>query len=152
MDLTQASPLTFDLSTYLWVIGLSAWGGVVNYYRKYRCCEIDGFSFMEMFAEISTASFAGVLTFFSCYAMNFTSLFTVVMVGVSGHMGSRSVTFFEHMLQDKLFNRHKNEPPPQNNSAPLNNTQYYQYPNFNLSKEKLYESDCSQVDSRNHPA
>lgn len=110
MDVNNSvSPLTFDLLTYLWVIGLSAWGGLVNYYRKYRCCEISGFSFFEMSAELSTAAFAGVLTFLTCQAAHFTSLFTAVMVGVSGHMGSRSVAFFENMLQEKLFNKAKEQ-------------------------------------------
>lgn len=119
----QLSPLSFSLLTYLWVVGLSAWGGVVNYYRKYRCCEIDRFSFFEMSAEISTAAFAGVLTFLTCQAAHFTGLFTAVMVGVSGHMGSRSVAFFEQILQEKLFQKTKHE-----NFATLQNSvNQYQY-------------------------
>lgn len=135
MDLNnshQITPLSFGFITYLWVLGFSAWGGVVNYYRKYRCDEIKKFSWVEMSAEVSTASFAGVLTFLCCEAAHFTQLFTAVMVGVSGHMGSRSVAFFEHMLQEKLFKHNKQE---------SQNQQYYQPQtsppaNFNLNLQK----------------
>ena len=141
-----SSQMNFDLLTYCWVLGLSAWGGLVNYYRKYRCCEIDGFSFVEMFAELSTAAFAGVLTFLTCQAAHFTGLFTAVMVGVSGHMGSRSVAFFEHMLQEKLFKAKEQDftKHSHNQNQVNNQVQQYDYkpfqnpnsPNFsNFNKE-----------------
>ena len=133
-----SSPLSFDLPTYAWVLGLAAWGGLVNYYRKYRCCEIDGFSFVEMFAEISTASFAGVLTFLTCQAAHFTSLFTAVMVGVSGHMGSRSVAFFVHMLQEKVFKAKEND----FHKRSQNQFQQYEYNNLNFNKDNQNEPNC----------
>ena len=51
-------PSTYGLITYLWVTGLAAWGGLVNFYRKVKSGETRAFNVVELIGEIATSAFA----------------------------------------------------------------------------------------------
>lgn len=69
--------------TYLWVIGVSLWGGLVSYFEKK-----DPFSLMTLIAHLSSASFAGVMTYYLCVFGGVPEPLTGVFCGVAAHMGT----------------------------------------------------------------
>lgn len=97
----EKDPTTYSLLTYAWVTVLSSWGGFISYSRKVRTGIIARYSMVEFIGEISTSAFAGVLTFYLCEASSMSPLLTAAMVGISGHMGSRTIFCFEQWIQKK---------------------------------------------------
>jgi hypothetical protein len=95
---------TFGVLTYAWVIALSSWGGAVSYWRKVTSQQIDKFQITVLMGELMTSGFAGVLTFWLAHAAGFNELIIAALVGISGHMGARAVTYLEHVLQAKFSN------------------------------------------------
>lgn len=61
----EKDPSTYGLITYLWVTGLAAWGGLVNFYRKVKSGETRAFNVVELIGEIATSAFAGLITFWA---------------------------------------------------------------------------------------
>ena len=55
----EKDPSTYGLITYLWVTGLAAWGGLVNFYRKVKSGETRAFNVVELIGEIATSAFRG---------------------------------------------------------------------------------------------
>lgn len=99
-------PTTYAAITYLWVVLLSAWGGVVSFFAKVKRGDARACNFVELIGEIVTSGFAGILTFWLAEAANFNPLITAALVGISGHMGSRAIYAMEIWATNKL---HKKE-------------------------------------------
>ena len=104
-------PSTYGLITYLWVTGLAAWGGLINFYRKVKSGETRAFNVVELIGEIATSAFAGLITFWLCEAAQLDPLVTAALVGISGHMGSRALYQFERWAQALLGNVSSKERP-----------------------------------------
>lgn len=98
----EKSVTGFALLTYAWVIGLSTWGGMVNYISKIKSGDIARFNITELIGDIAISGFTGLLTFWMCQAANFNELTTAVCVGVSGHMGTRMIGKLEQALSRKF--------------------------------------------------
>lgn len=92
----EKDPTNYSLLTYLWVFALSAWGGVVSFMQKLKNGKVRPFNFMELIGELFTSAFAGVITFWLAQSANIDGLITAALVGISGHMGSRAIGYFEH--------------------------------------------------------
>ena len=105
-------PSTYGLITYLWVTGLAAWGGLVNFYRKVKSGETRAFNVVELIGEFATSAFAGLITFWLCEAAQIDPLVTAALVGISGHMGSRALYHFERWAQTRLGNATDNKERP----------------------------------------
>jgi hypothetical protein len=75
--------ITAGIVTYLWVIGVSLWGGLVSYFDKK-----EKFSWVSLFAHLSSSSFAGLMTFFLCQYGHVPGPLTGVLCGVAAHMGT----------------------------------------------------------------
>lgn len=105
LKMLEKDPTTYAAITYLWVIALSAWGGVVSFFAKVKKGDARACNFVELIGEIFTAGFAGVLTFWLAEAANFNQLITAALVGISGHMGSRAIYAMEVWATSKLDNR-----------------------------------------------
>ena len=99
----EKDPSTYGLITYLWVTGLAAWGGLVNFYRKVKSGETRAFNVVELIGEIAT--------FWLCEAAQFNPLVTAALVGISGHMGSRAIYQLERWAQTRLGNSASKERP-----------------------------------------
>lgn len=84
-------PSAYSVLTYMWVLGLSLWGGIVSFMRKLRSGESRIFNFTELVGELVTSGFAGMITFYLCQFADISDLLTSVLVGISGHMGSRAI-------------------------------------------------------------
>jgi hypothetical protein len=100
--MVEKDPTSYSLITYIWVIGLSAWGGVAGYIRRVKTKNQAHFSLAELVGEICISGFVGVLTFYFCESANLNPILAAALVGVSGHMGSRSLYFLEAICKRKI--------------------------------------------------
>lgn len=98
----ERNPFDYSVVTYLWVMLLSAFGGVVNFSRKMRDGKTHVFRLTEFIGELFTASFAGLLTFWLCEAAGIDKLFSAVMIAISGHMGSRAIFRIERWIEQRV--------------------------------------------------
>lgn len=98
----EKSPENYELITYLWVIGLSALGGVVSFIHKVKHGNAKAWNFIEFFGELATSAFAGVLTFYLCEWSGFDRLATAAFVGISGHMGSKAIKLLEGFFESRF--------------------------------------------------
>ena len=98
----EKDPASYSLITYVWVIGLSAWGGVAGYIRRIKTKNMTHFSLAELVGEICISGFVGVLTFYFCESANINQVMAAALVGISGHMGSRSLYFLESVIKKKI--------------------------------------------------
>lgn len=96
----EKDPMTYSLLTYAGVVALAGWGGVVNWVQRRK----DGraFSFVELVGEICVSGFSGLLAFWICEHYEVAPLLTAPVVGVAGHLGSRTVFILEKRLLDYL--------------------------------------------------
>lgn len=91
----EKDPTNYSILTYMWVFGLSAWGGIVSFFGKVKEGATSKFNFKELIGEVATSAFSGVITFYLCEASGFSPLWTAVLVGVSGHLGTRGIDRME---------------------------------------------------------
>lgn len=101
----EKDPTTYGWLTYAWVLLLASWGGVVNFLRKRKTGAVRPFNFVELFGELATSGFAGVLTFWMCEAAGISPLVTAALVGISGHMGSRAIWQMEQWAESRFGGR-----------------------------------------------
>jgi hypothetical protein len=94
----EKDPTSYSFLTYGWVFGLAILGGVVSFMRKLQAGHARVFNLVEFLGEIVTSAFAGVITFWMCEHSNLSPLVTAALVGISGHMGSRSIFMAEGWL------------------------------------------------------
>lgn len=109
-------PFTYSVLTYLWVMALSMWGGVVSYVGKVRDGVVHRFSIVYFIGELFTSGFIGVLTFWMCEYAGIPPLLSAVCIGISGHMGSRGVFWLEGILKSRFPSSSQKETPE--NSLP----------------------------------
>ena len=95
---TEKTLTSFQILTYAWVIGLSTWGGLVNYISKIKSGAIARFNITELIGDMFVSGFTGLLTFWMCEAAGFNELTTAVFVGISGHMGARMIGKLENVM------------------------------------------------------
>ena len=98
----EKDPTSYSLITYAWVTILAAVGGFVNFARKVSRGQARAFNFTELIGELITSGFAGVLTFWICEWANTPPLIGAVMIGISGHMGSRAIFKFEQWAEERF--------------------------------------------------
>ena len=98
----EKDPSNYSLITYAWVLALSAAGGAVNFAQKLKIGSVRAFNFTELFGELLTSGFAGLLTFWLCEAADLNKLFSAVLIGISGHMGSRAIFKMEKWAEEKF--------------------------------------------------
>jgi hypothetical protein len=98
----EKDPTSYSLITYIWVIGLSAWGGIAGYIRRVKTKNPAHFSLAELVGEICISGFVGVLTFYFCESAKINPIFAAALVGISGHMGSRALYFMEAVVKRQI--------------------------------------------------
>lgn len=94
----EKDPTSYSVLTYAWVFGLAILGGVVSFMRKLQAGHAKVFNIVEFVGEIVTSAFAGVIAFWLCENAGFSPLATASIVGVCGHMGSRTIFLLEGWL------------------------------------------------------
>jgi hypothetical protein len=98
----EKDPTSYSLITYIWVIGLSAWGGIAGYIRRVKTKNPAHFSLAELVGEVCISGFVGVLTFYFCESAKINPILAAALVGISGHMGSRALYFLEAVCKRKI--------------------------------------------------
>jgi len=91
-------PMAFSLLTYAWVLGIAIMGGVIQHFKEHHG---KAFSILQFVVDITTSAFVGILTFWLCTAAEMDELVTAALVGMSGHMGSRSLFLIQNYLKKK---------------------------------------------------
>lgn len=98
----EKDPSNYPLLTYLWVIAIASWGGIVSFYRKMKSGRARPFNFVEFIGEITTSAFVGVMTFWLCEAAAINPFVSAALIGISGHMGSRAIWQLERWAERRL--------------------------------------------------
>lgn len=101
-QLPPHSPLDFSWITYAWVIFVSWLGGLVNFWQKVKAGVARPFNLIELFGEIATSGFVGLLTFWISQAHGMDHLTAAPLVGIASHMGTRALWFLERWLTRKF--------------------------------------------------
>lgn len=84
--------------TLLWVGTLSVCGGVANYINRFNKGIIKRFSVFEFVGELFISAFVGLVTYLFCRSAGLDELITGVVVGISGHMGTRAIYLIERAV------------------------------------------------------
>jgi len=89
-------PSSYSAVTYLWVLLLAMWGGVVRVVRE---SIFEGKTWGQIarmvFFELLASGFVGIVTFYLCEHAGFQPLYTAAMTAISGYMGGRSLAVLE---------------------------------------------------------
>lgn len=91
----EKDPLSYTLLTYIWVIGISLWGGIASYIRKVKSGINPRFSLAELIGESVISAFVGIMTFYLCEYSNVPQVLSAAMIGISAHMSSRTIFLME---------------------------------------------------------
>ena len=95
-------PTSISVMTYVVVLILSMWGGLVRVIREVK---LQGKSIPQIIgifiAELVTSGFTGVITFYLCTSAGISPLYTAAMTAIAGYMGGRSLTVFEALYRSK---------------------------------------------------
>lgn len=94
----EKGPLGYEFMTYLWVIGISSWGGIASYVGKLKS-GYSRFSFSELIGVICISGFVGIVTFLFCESAHINQIGSAALIGIGGHMGSRAIFLLEKTLE-----------------------------------------------------
>jgi hypothetical protein len=86
--------LSLPASTYLWVIGIAALGGLVGALNK-----TNTFTLGEVVKATLTSGFTGFLAFCACFEAGAATGWTLFAVGVAGLMGKRAWDDMENIFR-----------------------------------------------------
>lgn len=93
----QKDPFGTSLTTYIWVIGLACFGGMVKYLNN-----PGEFRILVLLRDLVTAGFAGLLTFWMCEWTNILGPLSAVLIATSGLMGTRVLKEVENLYRLRL--------------------------------------------------
>lgn len=96
------SPLSYDASVYLYVLGISALAGIVNYIGKINQGRSKLFCIWELIGEVITSVFVGIMTFYICEAAKIDQLYSAALIGLTSHMGTRAIILGQRFFAKKL--------------------------------------------------
>ena len=74
----------------------------MNFVRKVKDGTSRAFNIPEFVGELVTSGFAGLITFWMCEWSNVSPLLSAVLIGISGHMGSRAIFQIEKWAENKI--------------------------------------------------
>lgn len=98
-------PFGYSVVTYVWVLLLAIWGGVVNFIQRLKRGEAKAHNIVELIGEVVISAFVGVVTFYLCELSNFPQILTAALVAISGHMGTRALFVFERAVEKIIKNK-----------------------------------------------
>lgn len=109
MDIKDPGTLTtFSyLQNFFYAIFLAVFGGLIKFLRSKVLSEdpVNWSRFrtwLELFIELATSGFVGVLAFHGCQAMELSPMWTACIVGVSGHEGARAIAALVKIVEKKI--------------------------------------------------
>ncbi len=94
-------PLAYPLKQYGFMLGTAIFGGLVSWIAKVKRGEAKAWNLLALIGELAISAFAGLLCFWICAASGISIEWTVPLVGIAGHMGTRAISAFEDFAQRK---------------------------------------------------
>jgi hypothetical protein len=92
-------PLNYPLKQYGFILFMSMAGGVVGYYAKLKRKEVQPWNLQQLIGELCTSSFSGLVVFLGCEYLNVDRILSAAIVGIAGHMGTRTISLLEDLLK-----------------------------------------------------
>lgn len=96
-------PFSYPPLTYLWVIGVASFAGVVRYLNH-----METFSVQRFLIDVLSSAFTGLVTFWLCEWTNITGPMSAVLIAISGLLGSRAWGEFENLYRLRLLSLETN--------------------------------------------
>ncbi len=103
LGVIDKNPESISIVTYIFVLGLSAWGGIVNYLRRKKYDGTTSFLLAELVGEMVISSFAGMIVFFLCQISDINPFMQAALIAMAGHAGSRIIFQLEGKILDKVL-------------------------------------------------
>lgn len=102
-QLNEKTPLDYTVFQYILIIILGAIGGLVARLQILICTGIHCWkcALGRLAVDSITSGFCGLLAFWACESINMKPLLTAVMIGITGHMGSRAIFLIEKLIISK---------------------------------------------------
>lgn len=85
--MTKEQILNSDWFTYLWVLGVSLWGGLVSFFER----DEKPFSWRRLAVQLLSSSFAGLMTAYICQSGGINGPLMGVFCGVAGLQGTSAL-------------------------------------------------------------
>lgn len=96
-------PAAYHWLTYLWVLMISGWGGLVRFLNSMRDRnESTRAAVFTLIAGLATSTFVGVLTFWLCELAKFQPLSTAICVAITGHMGAEALRLLQNGVVTRI--------------------------------------------------
>ena len=92
----EKNPFTYSLETYAWIISIAAVGGLVASLRRPS-------SWQRVASDLIASAFAGLLTFWMCEAANINPLWTAVLTGINGHLGTQGIDMLTRYVDKRFY-------------------------------------------------
>lgn len=101
--LPEKTPLDYTVFQYILVMILGAIGGLVARLQTLIGAGIHCWkcALGRLAVDSVTSGFCGLLAFWACESINMKPLLTAVMIGITGHMGSRAIFLIEKIIVSK---------------------------------------------------
>lgn len=103
-EMPEKTPLDYTILQYLFVAILGALGGLIARLQiimgiGVHCwkCAIG-----RIISDSCTSGFCGILAFWACESINMKPLLTAVIIGITGHMGSRALFLVEKLISERI--------------------------------------------------
>ena len=93
-------PASFSVLTYLVMMALAIWGGIVRVIREIALNDKSLTHILGIFiAEMCVSGFAGTITFALCLSANISFAYTGALTAIAGYMGGRSLSLLEQIYK-----------------------------------------------------
>lgn len=101
----EKDPTTWGLATWLIALGMSAAGGVLNWYAKMKSGRTRAFNVVELVGEVFTSAFVGLGAFMALDGIGQPLGVCAASAGLSGHMAARLLFLIEQNIEERLRQR-----------------------------------------------
>lgn len=98
----EKDPTNWGYAVWLLAVGMSAAGGLVNFYARVKRGHTRAFNFIELIGEIFTSAFVGLGAFMIAQSYGLPLGLCAALAGVGGHMATRLLFLAEKLIENKL--------------------------------------------------
>lgn len=92
-------PFNYTLKVYGGILAVALLGGLASWWGKVRKGELLMWNISALVGELCISAFAGLIAFYLCDYMTLHQGLTAAIVGVSGHAGTKGITWLEGLGQ-----------------------------------------------------
>ena len=95
-------PQIADLIAPLWVWLLALIGATVGFFEDMRPDDTHSVKFFKFVAKCSSSALAALLTYHALIALRISQDYWVILVGISGHMGTEALKAFGDFWKSRV--------------------------------------------------